>query len=162
MLRTCALAASKELQSRFDVLIRRIQFGSALVGIEGIGGLVVARLILHCVSNRLFNDKSCEAYQCSKVVPHLGNVWVESNGTRVRIQSVAVLIDLVVEDTDRAPECRIASIPVNGLLISLVGLGILLLRHVATSQEIPTLSIGIVYRRSANVRYSGMKRSYPN
>lgn len=46
-LHTRVLTASQELQPRLDVLVGRIQLCGALVGIESIVSLVVARLVLH-------------------------------------------------------------------------------------------------------------------
>lgn len=73
------LAVLKKLEAGLDVDIRRIQVGSTLVGIERIGCLVVARLV-----------------ECTEIIPHLRNVGVEPNGTRVGIERIAVLVDLIV------------------------------------------------------------------
>jgi hypothetical protein len=109
------------------VRVVRIKFGSSLVCIQRITDLVVARLV-----------------ESAKIVPNLGDEGVQTNGARVRIQRIPVLVDLVVQHTDGAPERRVSSIPIDGLLICLVGLGILLLRHVAPPQQIPTLCIIVV------------------
>lgn len=84
------------------------------------------------------------AYQCSQVVPHFRNVGIEADGTRVCVEGVAVLINLVVQHADGAPECGVAPVAVNGLLVGLVRLGKLLLRHVAASEQVPALRIGLV------------------
>ena len=44
---TRGLAIAQKRQTSLNVLISRVEFGGALIGVEGIGGLVVARLILH-------------------------------------------------------------------------------------------------------------------
>ena len=85
-----------------------------------------------------------EAYQCSEIVPNFRNVRVEADGTRVRIECVTVLVDLVVQDSDGAPECWIASVTIDSLLVCLVRLGILLLRHVAASEKIPALGVIVI------------------
>jgi hypothetical protein len=119
----------KQRQACFDVDVCGIEISSASVRIERVAGLIVARLI-----------------QGAKVVPDFGNVGVEANGARVRVKRVAVLVDLVVEHTDRTPECRVAAIAVYGLLVGFVGLGVLLLRHVASTKQVPALSIILVYQ----------------
>ena len=68
-----------------------------------------------------------QTYQCSQVVPHLGDVRVEAYGAGVCIKCISVLVDLVVQNANRAPECRVPPIAINGLLIGLIRLGILLL-----------------------------------
>lgn len=121
------LAVLKKLETGLDVDIGRIQVGSTLVSIERISCLVVARLV-----------------ECTEIIPHLGNVGVEPNGTRVGIERIAVLVDLVVEHTNAAPESRVASVAVDSLLVSLICLGVLLLRHVAATEEVPALCISLV------------------
>ena len=54
------------------------------------------------------------------------------------------MIDLVVKNANRAPEGGVASIAVYGLLIRFVGLGELLLRHVATTEQVPTLRVVLI------------------
>jgi hypothetical protein len=121
------LAVLKKLETGLDVDVRRIKVGSTLVSIERIGCLVVARLV-----------------ESAEIVPHLRDVGVEPNSTRVGIKRIAVLVDLVVEHTNAAPESRVASIAVDSLLVSFVCLGVLLLRHVAATEEVPALCVGLV------------------
>jgi hypothetical protein len=106
-------------------------------------------------------------YQGSKIVPNLGNVRVESNGSAVGIEGVPVLVDLVVQDTDGTPEGWVATVAVDGLLVRLVCLRVLLLRHVAPSEQIPALRIGLVWqgdqqcylqRASGHVQLTGIDR----
>jgi hypothetical protein len=66
-------------------------------------------------------------YKRAKVVPDLGDVGVQSDSSGVRIQCIAVLIDLVVKYTNAAPECWVPSVTVHSLLIGFVSLGVLLL-----------------------------------
>jgi hypothetical protein len=68
-----------------------------------------------------------ESYQSAEVVPDFGNVRVQSDGTRVGIQSIPVLVDLVIQDTNGAPECWVAPVTVDSLLVGLVRFRILLL-----------------------------------
>jgi len=126
----------KQRQTRLDVNVGRIKISSPSVRIECITCLVVARLV-----------------QRTQVIPDLGDVRVETNGTRVRVKRVAVLVNLVVENTDRAPERRVATITVHCLLVGFVGLWVFLLRHVASSKKVPALSIILVWSRS--VKYFG-------
>lgn len=97
-------------KTRLDVNIGGIKISGPSVCVERIACLVVAGLV-----------------QRAEIIPNLGNVRVEANSARVRVKRVAVLVDLVVEDTNRAPECRVATVTVNCLLVGLVGLGVLLL-----------------------------------
>lgn len=70
-------------------------------------------------------------YQSTQVVPDFRNVRVQSNSSRVSVESITVLVDLVVEHTNRAPEGGVLSVTVDGLLVCLICLGVLLLGHVA-------------------------------
>ena len=87
-----------------------------------------------------------QTYQSTKIVPDFGDVGVQTYSPGVCIESVAVLVDLVIEHADRTPECRIASVAVNRLLVSFVRLGVFLLRHVAPPEEVPTLCILLIWR----------------
>lgn len=89
-------------------------------------------------------NSSKQTYQGTQIVPHLRNVRVEAYCSGVCVKGVTVLVDLVIEDADRTPERRVASVPVHRLLIGLVSLGIFLLGHVASAQEIPALGVGII------------------
>ena len=121
--------AFEQRQACLDVDVCGIKISSTSVRIERVAGLIVARLI-----------------QSAKVVPDFRNVGVEANSTRVCVERITVLVDLVVEHTDRTPECRIAAIAVHSLLVGFVSLGILLLRHVASTKQVPALSIILVYQ----------------
>lgn len=85
-----------------------------------------------------------QTYQSAEIVPDFGDVGVQTYSPGVCIESVAVLVDLVVEHADRTPECRIASVAVNGLLVSFVRLGVFLLRHVTPPEEVPALCILLI------------------
>jgi len=117
----------QQSQTSLDVNIGGVKLGGSGVGIERVVGLVVTRLI-----------------QSTKIVPNLGDVWVQTNGARVSVKSIAVLVDLVVQDADRAPECWVSAVPVDSLLVGLICLWILLLRHVAAAEKVPTLCISLV------------------
>jgi hypothetical protein len=54
------------------------------------------------------------------------------------------LVDLVVKNTNRAPEGRIATIAVDRLLIGFICLGVFRHGHVATTEEIPALSVIVI------------------
>jgi hypothetical protein len=124
---TIGCARAKELETGFDMGVSGVQLGSPLVGVHSISDLVVARLI-----------------QCTKIIPNFWDVGIQTNCTRVGVQSIPVLVDLVVQHSNRAPERRVLSVPVDGLLVSLVCLGILLLRHVASTEKIPALCVCVV------------------
>jgi hypothetical protein len=118
----------KQLQTSLDVDVARIKVCGASVCIQGIGDLVVARLV-----------------QSAQVIPNFRNVRVQANCTRVGIQSIAVLVDLVVKNTNRAPEGRVAAIAIDRLLVSFVRLGVFRHGHVATTEKIPTLSVIVIW-----------------
>lgn len=135
----------QQSQACLDVYIGWVKLSCPGICVQSIVGLIVARLILVDVSNakdgKLFTTTT---YQCTKIVPNLGDVGIQTNGTRVCIKSVTVLIDLVVQNTDGAPECWVPAITINSLLVGLVRLWVFLLRHVAAAQQIPTLSVGLI------------------
>lgn len=83
-------------------------------------------------------------YQSAQIVPDFRDVWVETDRTGVCIESVAVLVDLVVKHTDRAPECRIPSVAVDCLLVGFIGLGIFGLGHVTSTEQVPALRIVVI------------------
>ena len=93
-----------------------------------------------------FETYTKQTYQSTKIIPDFGDVRVQTDSSGVCIESVAVLVDLVIEHADRTPECRIASVAVNRLLVSFVRLGVFLLRHVAPPEEVPALCILLVWR----------------
>lgn len=102
------------------------------------------------------------AYQSSEIVPNLRDVRVQADGTRVGVQSIPILIDLIVENTDGAPEGGIATVAVYGLLVGLICLGVFLLRHVATTQKVPTLRIVVVFfRQRGSQRGGGGEKNSP-
>jgi hypothetical protein len=120
--------ALEKLQTSLDVNVGWVEIRSPAVSIESVGNLVVARLI-----------------QRTQIIPDLGDVWIQANGTRVSIKRIAVLIDLVVEDTNRAPEGGVATIAVDGLLVGFICLWVLCLRHVAATEQVPALSVVVVW-----------------
>jgi hypothetical protein len=132
----------EQLQTSLDVDIGRVKVCCTSIGVEGIGDLVVARLV-----------------QSAQIVPHLGDVGVQADSTRVSIERVTVLVDLVVKDTDRAPECGVATVAVDSLLVSLVGFGVLGLRHVAATEKVPTLRIIVVCNKQ-EVRLSSVDMAF--
>jgi hypothetical protein len=79
--------------------------------------------------------------QTSKIEPDFRDVGIDADSTRISVESVTVLADLKIEYANGAPESRIATVPVNGLLVSLVGFVVLLTSHVGTTKKIPALSI---------------------
>lgn len=109
-------------------MVGRIEFASSRVSIDGIRDLIVAALV-----------------ETAQVEPYFGDVRVDSDGTGISIECITELIDLEVEYSDGAPECGVASVAINGLLICLVCLVILLPSHVSTTEEIPALSIRRVW-----------------
>jgi hypothetical protein len=119
--------ALEKLQTGLNVDVGWVEIGGSAVRIKSIGNLVVARLV-----------------QGTQIIPDLRDVWVQANRTRVSVKRIAVLINLVIEDTNRAPEGGVATIAVDSLLVGFVCLGVLSLRHVAATEQIPALSIIVI------------------
>lgn len=61
-----------------------------------------------------------KTYQSAKVIPNLRYVWVQTDRSGIGIKRITILVDLIVKDADRAPESRITSVAIDGLLIRLV------------------------------------------
>jgi hypothetical protein len=101
------------------------------IGVDGIGNLIVAALV-----------------EAAQIEPHFGDIGVDADGTRISVQGIAELVDLEVENADRAPEGWVATVSVNGLLIRLIGFTIFLAGHISAAQKVPTLRIGRIW--SAN------------
>lgn len=120
-------STSQELQSALDVRVVGIQLGSTLVRVKGVGNLVVTRFI-----------------QSTQIIPDLRDERVEADGTRISIERISILVDLVVKHTDGTPEGGISPIAVYGLLVGFVCLRILLLLHIAPAEKIPALCIRVV------------------
>jgi hypothetical protein len=68
-----------------------------------------------------------QTHQSTQVVPDLGDVRVQAYSAGVCIERISVLVNLVVQNANRAPESGIPSVSINSLLIGLVCLGVLLL-----------------------------------
>lgn len=118
---------AQQVEPGLDMNVGWIKVGCTLVRVQGVTRLVVARFV-----------------QSAKIIPDLGDVRVETDGSAVGVEGIAVLVDLVVEDTDRAPEGRIPAVTVHGLLICLVCLAKLLLGHVAATKQVPALRVALV------------------
>ena len=57
------------------------------------------------------------------------------------VKGVMELVDLEVENVDRAPKCGASPISVHGLLIHFVGVVVFLAGHVGPTKQVPTLSV---------------------
>lgn len=124
---TATAARTEKLETSLDVRVTRVELCCSLICIEGVGDLIIAGFV-----------------QSAEIVPHFGDVRVEANGTRVGIQGITILVDLVVQHTNRAPERGVLAITVHGLLVCLVRFWVLLLGHVASAEEIPALGILVI------------------
>lgn len=123
--------------------VARVQVSCTLIGIKRISCLVVARLILGWFSHES-QQTGQKSYQGSKIIPNLRDIGVQADGARIGVKRIPVLVDLVVQDADRAPEGRVAAVAVDRLLVGFVCLGVFLLRHVASAEQVPTLRISLV------------------
>ena len=108
-----------------DEAVRRVEIVRTGIRINGVVDLIVARFV-----------------QAAEIEPYFRNEGIETNRTGVCVQGVSVLIDLVVEHTNGAPECRVLAISVHGLLICFIGLVVFLTLHERSSKQVPALCIG--------------------
>lgn len=94
------------------------------ISIDGVVDLIVARFV-----------------QTTEIEPNFRDEGVEPDRSRIRVQSVSVLVDLVVEHADRTPECWVLAIPVHGLLVCFICLVVLLTLHERPTEKIPAFCI---------------------
>ena len=135
----------QHFQSPIDGIVCRVQIRCARVRIDGIGNLVVARFV-----------------QAAEIVPNFRDIWVESDSSRVSVEGIAVLVDLIIEDTDRTPKCRIPTVSVDCLLIRFVGFVVALTSHERSTKKIPALRISPVFwKSSASVPCFGRCHAHP-
>jgi hypothetical protein len=123
-LTTSSLRSLEQLETLSNRNIGRIQLACTSIGVNGVGDLIVTALI-----------------EASKIEPDLRDIRVYSDRTRIGVKGVAELVDLEVENTDRAPKCGVAPISVHGLLIRFIGFVVFLASHVRPTKQVPTLSI---------------------
>lgn len=112
------------MKSLLDDRVPRIKIGCTSIGIDGIGDLVIAGLV-----------------KTAEIVPNFADVWVEADGTGISIKSISILVDLIVQHTDGAPEGGVSSVAVHSLLISLVCFVVPLSSHESAAKKVPALSI---------------------
>jgi hypothetical protein len=117
----------ENVKSIRDRRVIGIKLRSTSVSINGIADLVVARLV-----------------QASQIIPNLRDVRVNSDSTRISVECITVLVDLEIENADRAPKRRITPVTIDCLLISFVCLVVLLPGHKGAAKQIPALRIGRV------------------
>ena len=116
-----------------------------MVCVKCIGRLIITRFILAMVSLYICMCFCfAKSHQSPEIVPDFGDIRVQANCSGIRIEGIPVLVDLIVKHTNGAPEGGITAIPINRLLVSFVRFRVFLLRHVASSEEVPTLSIRVV------------------
>ena len=83
-------------------------------------------------------------YQSAEIVPDFGDVRIQANCSGVCIKRIPVLVNLIVKNTNGAPERWVAPVSVDCLLICFVCFRVLLLGHVTPSEKVPALRVGIV------------------
>lgn len=127
-----------------DDRIGGVELQGALVGVDSVRHLIVARLV-----------------ERSEVEPDFSEVRVNANGAGVSVESVVELIDVVVEYSDRAPEGRVLAIPIDCLLIGLVGLAKVAGGHVGATEEVPRERIVGVWMTEVSKGKLRAKHSVP-
>ena len=80
--------------------------------------------------------------QSTEAIPNFVQHWIHSDSPRVGIQSIAVLADLVIKNSDGAPKHRVLAVTIDSLLVGVIGLSILSVGHVTTTKKVPGLPIG--------------------
>lgn len=48
-------------------------------------------------------------------VPNFAEIWIQANSTAVRVKSVSVLVDLIIEYSNGTPEGRISPISISAI-----------------------------------------------
>jgi hypothetical protein len=119
-----SLGLFQQLQTLCDNRVSRVEFRRSSICINGIRYLIVAAFV-----------------KAPKIEPNFGDIWIDTNGARVRVEGIPILVDLEVKHANRTPECRVPAITIHGLLVSLVCFVVLLAGHVSTPKEIPTLGV---------------------
>lgn len=133
--RATVLRASELLEASNNVGVVGVKLNCMLVSVERIIDLVIAGLV-----------------KGAQIVPHLGNIGVDSNGSKVRVERVSKLIDLVIQNTNRAPKGRVVAVAIYSLLICFIRIVIFLLSHVTAAKKIPRLGVsGIGLERLGEV-----------
>lgn len=88
-----------------------------LISVDGVRHLIIARFV-----------------QCAEIEPDFRQIRVNSNGSRIGIQGVVELIDVVIEYSNRTPEGGILAISINRPLIRFVRLIKITRRHISPSK----------------------------
>jgi hypothetical protein len=105
------------MKSLGDGAVSGVELCSPCVSVDGIPYLVVAALI-----------------EATEIKPDFRDVRVDADSSRVSVQSIAILINLEIQDANGTPERWVATVSVNSLLVCLVRLVVFLACHVCTSQ----------------------------
>lgn len=97
--------------------VTRIQIMRTCIGVNRVIDLIVAGLV-----------------EAAKVEPDFRDERVKSDRSRIRVKGIPILIDLVIEYPDRAPESGILSVSINGLLVRFVRFVVFLPAHECTTE----------------------------
>jgi hypothetical protein len=71
--------------------------------------------------------KQTQAHQSTQVVPDFGDVRVQAYRTGVSIKRISVLVDLVIQNANRAPKSWIPTVTIYSLLIGFICFWVFLL-----------------------------------
>lgn len=138
--------ALEQGKTRLDVVVAGVEISCTGVRIEGVTRLIVARLVLQILSEPCPHQdvREKKTYQSAEIIPHLRDVGIQADSARVGVEGITVLVDLIVQHTNGTPEGRVSTVTVDCLLVGLIRLGVLLLRHVASTEQVPALCIRLV------------------
>lgn len=114
-------------QPRLDHLVVRIQVRRSRVRINRIANLIVARFVKR-----------------SQVEPDFGDVRIDPNRSGIGIEGISVLVDVVIKDADGTPECGVATVPIDGLLVGLIRFLVFLDSHIGSAEKVPALRIAAI------------------
>lgn len=121
------LVFTQLLQASSDMRVAGVQALCLEVCVERVADLVVACLV-----------------ESAQVIPYFQNIRIETDGSGIRVERVAVLRNLVVEDTNRAPERGVARVAIDGLLERFVRRVEIRANHVDAPKVVPRVSVQLV------------------
>ena len=116
------------IKSKSNCFIRLVELQRSSIRIDSVVHLIIAAFV-----------------ERTKIVPDFRKVRVDANGARVGIERVVVLIDLVVENTDRAPEGRVLAVSVDCLLVGFVCFAKVASGHISSTKQIPAEGVISVF-----------------
>jgi hypothetical protein len=120
-LTTGCLSILQKLQTLCNGNIAGLKLCCTGICVDGVRDLIVAAFV--------------------QIKPDFGDIGIDADSTRISINTITILVDLEIEDADRAPEGRIATILVDSLLAGFICLVILLTSQVRSEGSTTRISV---------------------